>query len=194
MAEERDGMDQDEPREEYLEFRRMMNSAGREDLRRMVERLAEKIEADPGDTGSLFLRGLTHGELGEHRLAAEDYGRVIALDPANAEARYNRGLVYRDLGELEQALAAFGAAVELEPNYGPARLRPGDHQPQPGRIPGRPPGLRWRASGWTRTTPPRCGAGASPWAAWAVTTRRWGTWTAPSASTQTTRRPSRPGG
>ena len=61
MAEERDGMDPQEPSEEYREFRRVINSAGREDLRRLVERLTEKIEANPGDTESLFLRGFTHG-------------------------------------------------------------------------------------------------------------------------------------
>ena len=53
-------MDLGEPPEEYLEFRRMMNSAGREDLRRMVERLTERIRSDPGDTESLFLRGLVY--------------------------------------------------------------------------------------------------------------------------------------
>ncbi len=38
------------------------------------------------------------------------------------------------------------------------------------------------------------GAGASPWAAWAATTRRSGTSTGPWSSTQATPRPSRPGG
>ena len=38
MAEERNGMEPDEPSEEYHEFRRMMDSADRQDLRRMVVR------------------------------------------------------------------------------------------------------------------------------------------------------------
>ena len=56
MAEEHDGMEPGEPSDEYREFRRMMDSADRQDLRRMVERLTEKIEANPDDTEPLFLR------------------------------------------------------------------------------------------------------------------------------------------
>ena len=69
------GTDQGNPsEEEYQRFRRMMDGMGREGLQRMVEDLTERIEADPRDTEALGARGLAYSELGEHRLAAEDYG------------------------------------------------------------------------------------------------------------------------
>ena len=121
MAEGHDGMDLNEPPEDEREFRRMMESLGHEDLRRMIEDLTEKIRANPGDTEARFLRGLTYAGMGEPHRAVADLGRAIDLEPGLAEARYHRGLVYRYLGELEQALADFNAAVELEPNHGLAR-------------------------------------------------------------------------
>ena len=91
MNEEHDGMDQGKPsEEEYERFRRMMDGVGREGLRRMVEQLTERIDANPRDAEALSARGLAYAELGEHRLAAEDYGRVIALDPGNAGAHLGR--------------------------------------------------------------------------------------------------------
>ena len=71
MNEEHDGTPSEE---EYQRFRRMMDGMGREDLLRMIQHLTERIEADPRDAEALSARGLAYGELGEHRLAAEDYG------------------------------------------------------------------------------------------------------------------------
>ena len=72
MNEEHDGTPLEE---EYQRFRRMMDGMGREGLLRMVERLTERIEAPPATPIALAARGLAYAELGEHRLAAEDYGR-----------------------------------------------------------------------------------------------------------------------
>ena len=77
MAEEHDGMDLNEPPEDEREFRRMMDSLGHEDLRRMIEGLTEKIRANPGDTEARFLRrflrGLTYAGTGRapHRAVAD---------------------------------------------------------------------------------------------------------------------------
>ena len=95
MNEEHDGTDQGNPsEEEYQRLRKMMDGMDREDIRRMVEQLTERIEADPRDIEALAARGLAYGELGEHRLAAEDYGRIIALDPGNAGAHLDRARAY----------------------------------------------------------------------------------------------------
>ena len=96
MNEEHDGKPSEE---EYQRFRRMMDGMGREGILRMVEHLTERIEANPRDTEALGARGLAYGELGEHRLAAEDYGGVIALDPGNAGAHLDRARAY---GRLEE--------------------------------------------------------------------------------------------
>ena len=76
MTGEHDGMD---PEEQYRNYRRFMDALGREGLQRLIEHLAEAVEANPRDTEALSARGLAYAELGDHRRAAEDYGRVIAL-------------------------------------------------------------------------------------------------------------------
>ena len=90
MAGEHGGMDQGEPPEDYREFRRMMDAAGSEGLRRMIERLTEQVRANPHDTEALAARGLAYSELGNHRRAVEDNGSIIALDPDNADAHFER--------------------------------------------------------------------------------------------------------
>ena len=116
MNEEHDGMDQGNPsEEEYQRFRKAMDGVGREGLQRMVEHLTERIEADPRDTEALGARGLAYAELGEHRLAAEDYGGVIALDPGNAGAHLGRARAYGRLEEHRLAVEDYDAASAWPP-------------------------------------------------------------------------------
>ena len=115
MNEEHDGMDQGKPSEEYREFRKMIDGVGREGLRRMVEHLTGRIEANPRDTEALGARGLAYAELGEHRLAAEDNGRIIALEPGNAGARLDRARAYARLEERRLAVEDYDAAIRLAP-------------------------------------------------------------------------------
>ena len=84
MAGDDDGTGLGQPSEDYREYRRMMDAAGREGLRRMIEGLTEQVRANPHDTEALAARGLAYSEMGNHRLAAEDNDRIIALDPDNA--------------------------------------------------------------------------------------------------------------
>ena len=116
MAEEarRDGPG--EPPEEYREFRGMMNSADRQYLRRMVERLTERIRSDPGDTESLFLRGLVYRDLGEMEQALADFGAAVELEPNYGLARYARGITNLNLGEFDRALQDFDAVIGLDPD------------------------------------------------------------------------------
>ena len=121
MAEERDGMNPEEPSDEYREFRRMMNSADRQDLRRMVERLAEKIKANPGDTESLFLRGLVYRDLGELEQALADFSAAIELEENYGLARHARGITNLNLGEFQGALRDFDAVIGLDPDNAAAQ-------------------------------------------------------------------------
>ena len=98
MAREHDGMDPEEPSVDYGEFLRAMNALGHEGLSRIIEHLTERIEVNPHDTASLSVRGLAYEQLGDHRHAAEDYGRVIALDPDNAGAYLDRARAYGEIG------------------------------------------------------------------------------------------------
>ena len=114
----------------------MIDGVGREGLRRMVEHLTERIEADPRDTEALSARGLAYAELGEHRQAAEDYGRIIALDPANAGAHLDRATRLRQDGGAPPG----GGGLRRRHPPGPRRrrgaLQPGGVQGGAGR-PGR---------------------------------------------------------
>ena len=65
MAGEHDGMDQGNPsEEEYQRFRKMIDGVGREGLRRMVEHLTGRIEANPRDAEALSVRGLAYSRAG----------------------------------------------------------------------------------------------------------------------------------
>ena len=137
MNEEHDGMDQGNPSEEdYQRFRRMMDGMGREGLLRMVERLTERIEADPRDAEALGARGLAYGELGEHRRAAEDYGSIIALDPGNAGAHLDRARAYARLEERRLAVEDYDAALRLAPGDAEAHYSRGACKAELGDLAG----------------------------------------------------------
>ena len=124
MNEEHDGTDQGKPsEEEYQRFRKMMDGVGREGLQWMVEHLTERIEADPRDTEALGARGLAYAELGEHRLAAEDYGRIIALAPGNAGAYLDRARAYSAMEERRLAVEDYDIAIRLAHGDAVATLR-----------------------------------------------------------------------
>ena len=60
-------------------------------------------------------RGVAHSCLGEHRLAAESFGRSLALDPTNQQVLRRRAFAYLWLAEVEQANADYTLAWRLEP-------------------------------------------------------------------------------
>ena len=62
------------------------------------------------------MRGCAHAELGNPRLAIEDFGRAIALDPDNVESLRNRAILYQDLGEPEQAVRDYDEVIRLDPD------------------------------------------------------------------------------
>ena len=119
MAEERDGMDSREPPEEYREFRRMMDRLGHEDLRRMIEGLTEKIRANPGDTGPLFLRGLVHRDLGDLEQALSDFNAAVDLEPNHGLARYARGITKPQPGPIRPC----PPGLRCRPRPGPGQRR-----------------------------------------------------------------------
>ena len=63
MAGDDDGTGQGQPPEDYREYRRMMDAAGREGLLRMIEHMTGDLRANPRDTVALLARGLAYSEL-----------------------------------------------------------------------------------------------------------------------------------
>ena len=177
MTWEDEGLEPGESPEDRREFWRMLDALGREGIRRMIEQLTGEIEANPQDTGSRYTRGLLYNELGEHRRAAADYGRIIDLDPGNANAYHGRARARSEMGERRLAVEDYDAAIRLAPRQRGGPLRPGG---VPGRTgqPGRGD-ERLRPGGWPPTRPtPGTTRGltraASP--CW-----RWRTWAGPSS-------------
>ena len=82
--------DEMDPEGQPEEYRRFMDALGSEGLRRLIEHLAEAVEAKPPRHRSPVRQGLAYEEVGDHRRAVEDYGRVIALDPDDAAAHLQR--------------------------------------------------------------------------------------------------------
>ena len=133
MNEEHDGTPSEE---EYQRFRRMLDGVGREGLGRMVEHLTERIEANPRDTEALAARGLAYSELGDHRRAAVDYGRVIALDPDNAGAHLDRARAHSAMEEHRLAVEDYDAAIRLSPGDGVAHYSRGACKAELGDLAG----------------------------------------------------------
>ena len=131
-----EGLDPEDTPEDRREFRRMMDALGREGVGRMIEQLTGEIGANPQDTGRLYTRGLLYNELGEHRLAEEDYGRIIALDPANANAHQGRAHARSEMGEYRLAEEDYDAAIRLAPGNAVAHYSRGACQAQLGNLAG----------------------------------------------------------
>ncbi|MCY4448979.1 MAG: hypothetical protein OXE02_09095 [Chloroflexi bacterium] len=93
----------------------MIDGIGQEGLRRILEHVTGLLRAHPDDTEALTARALAHSELGDHRRAAEDNGRIIALEPGNVDAYFARASAYAELGEHGPAVEDYSAAIRLEP-------------------------------------------------------------------------------
>ncbi len=78
-----------------------LDELSREEILRAVAGMDERLRADADDASSILARGMLHGKLGDDRLAAEDFTRVIELEPNNTEALENRAA----------ALATWASAV-----------------------------------------------------------------------------------
>ena len=125
MTWEDDGLEPGESPEDRREFRRMMDALGREGVRRMIEQMTGEIEANPQDIQSRYTRGLLYNELGEHRRAAEDYGRIIAQDAGNANAHHGRARARSEMREYRLAVEDYDAAIRLAPRQRRGPLQPG---------------------------------------------------------------------
>ena len=68
---------------------------------------------EPDNAEALENRAAARTDLGEHRLAREDYDALIRLEPDNAVALYSRGACLANLGDLAGAGTDFDRAIAL---------------------------------------------------------------------------------
>jgi serine/threonine protein kinase/Flp pilus assembly protein TadD len=97
--------------------------AGR--YRDAVRSLDRALALNPRHYWSSVQRGICHQELGEHALAAADFGACVGLWPEFAWGYFNRGYVLEKSGHRAQAIADYTAALERDPDFVPAYLNRG---------------------------------------------------------------------
>ncbi len=81
----------------------------------VLEKAEEILERSLSRADSLFLKGNSFYEKGQHEEAAKTYEEAINLNPTQWGYFFNLGLSYKKLDEKEKALKAFRKALELNP-------------------------------------------------------------------------------
>ncbi len=84
-------------------------------IRGMVERLAARLETEPGDVEGWRKLGRSWSVLGENRKASDAYGRALALEPGHPETLFRAALAASDAGDKAAALERFTRLRTLIP-------------------------------------------------------------------------------
>jgi serine/threonine protein kinase/tetratricopeptide (TPR) repeat protein len=98
---------------------------GTENLRRALLGLDEALRMNPRHYWSAVQRGICHFELGEHLLAAADFGQCIGLWPESAWGYFNRGCVLERDGRTTEAISDYTAALQHDADFAPATINRG---------------------------------------------------------------------
>lgn len=69
----------------------------------------------PGFVRALNSRGVTYFEMGEHKLAIEDFDAAIAIMPIEASLLRNRGVLHFYLGAFAAAASDLDSALQRNP-------------------------------------------------------------------------------
>jgi cytochrome c-type biogenesis protein CcmH len=91
--------------------------AERPDGKTMIERLAARLEAKPGDADGWRMLGWSYFNLQQPMKAVEAYARAVALQPQLAQLRsaYGEAMVAAESGNVTpQAVTEFNAALALD--------------------------------------------------------------------------------
>jgi eukaryotic-like serine/threonine-protein kinase len=122
-------------RDHYLLATAYARAGGREGFSKALAELDQAIRLEPRHYWSWVQLGFCHFELGEHLLAARDFGHCTGLWPEFAWGYFNRGRVLDESGQKLEAVKDYSAALERDPNFvaaylnrGLAELELGRHQ------------------------------------------------------------------
>jgi serine/threonine protein kinase/Tfp pilus assembly protein PilF len=90
-----------------------------------VAELDRALQQNPRHYWSSFQRGICHQELGQHVLAAGDFGTCVGLWPDFALGYFNRGYNLDKSGAKGESIRDYTAALERDPGLVPACLNRG---------------------------------------------------------------------
>lgn len=112
-------------REHYLLATAYARSGSRDGVRRALTELDAAIRLEPRHYWSWVQRGFCHFELGEHVLAAADFGHCTGLWPEFAWGYFNRGRVFDETGMKSDAIRDYTTAIERDPEFSAAFVNRG---------------------------------------------------------------------
>lgn len=87
----------------------------RGESKQAVELADRAVAADAKSVRAVYVRGLLHEAMREHRRALADFNRALELNPRHADAYDHRGSEQFKLGRIDESIADFDKAIELDP-------------------------------------------------------------------------------
>ena len=86
-----------------------------------LNKLTEKIRANPNDARAYFNRGNKYAYAGagygSYDNGIADYTEALRLNPNYIQAYNNRATAYADKGDYDKAIADYNEALRINPNY-----------------------------------------------------------------------------
>jgi tetratricopeptide (TPR) repeat protein len=84
--------------------------------------LNKVLEQEPGNSLTLYNRGLIRAQLGAYEEALDDLDRVLNINPDNVLAHFNRASIFVELGLYQNAIEDYDKAIELYPDFAKAYM------------------------------------------------------------------------
>jgi type IV pilus assembly protein PilF len=86
-----------------------------------LDEIKQALQADPDLADAFSMRALIYTEMGENRLAKENFQRALQLSPGNPEYLNNYGWFLCQRGQEEQALKMFDAVLKDKAYQSPSK-------------------------------------------------------------------------
>jgi tetratricopeptide (TPR) repeat protein len=86
-------------------------------LDEVIDTCTKKLQVDPDNLQSLYLRGSSNFKKGNLANAVEDLTIVINKQPTHTEAIYSRGIAYFKQGQHDQAIRDLSEVLKLNPDH-----------------------------------------------------------------------------
>ena len=112
-------------RDHYLLATALVRAGGPENYAMALAALDRAVILDHRHYWSRMQRGICYTDLGEHLLAAGDFGHCTGLWPEFAWGHFNLGFVQAQSGKKSEAVSSYTKAIECDPDLLAARVNRG---------------------------------------------------------------------